>query len=85
MAAARAALGGVAKGGGTSASQEAVEEQRDAWVPTRVKTWPGWLSTAPAAVLHSGGAENRADELEEGEKDPNAISEISRDQNVKQR
>jgi hypothetical protein len=36
-------------------------------------------------VRHSGGAENRKDELEEGEKDPNAISEISKDQTVKQR
>ena len=35
-------------------------------------------------ALHSGG-ENRAKELEEEEKDPNIISEISRDQTVKQR
>jgi len=46
---------------------------------------PGWLSTAPATALHSGGGENRGKELEEGEKDPNTNSEISRDQTVKQR
>jgi len=35
-------------------------------------------------ALHSGG-ENRAKELEEGEKDSNENSKISRDQTVKQR
>ena len=35
-------------------------------------------------ALHSGG-ENRAKELEEGEKDLNEISKISRDQTIKQR
>ena len=35
-------------------------------------------------ALHSGG-ENRAKELEEGEKDLNEISEIFRDQTVKKR
>ena len=71
-------LGGVAKGGGTSAQQRAVEkEQRDAWAPVRSRTWPGWLSTAPATALHSGGAENRGNRLEEGDKDLNAISKLS--------
>ena len=41
---------------------------------------PRWAGGA----LHSGG-ENRAKELEEGEKDLNEISEISRDQTAKQR
>ena len=42
------------------------------------------LHGAGGGALHSGG-ENRAKELEEGEKDLNKISEISRDQTVKQR
>ena len=57
----------------------------DACAPARSKRGPGWLSTAPAMALHSGGGENRGKELEEGEKDLNKISEISRDQTVKQR
>ena len=60
------------------------EGQLDAWAPTRLKTWPGRLSTAPATALHSGGGENRGKELEEGEKDLNEIFEVSRDPNVKQ-
>jgi len=44
---------------------------------------PGWLSTAPATALHSGGAENRGEELEEREKGRFGISKNSRDLNVK--
>ena len=81
-----AALGGVAKGGGTSARPRAVEKhQCDAWKPARVETWPGGLSTVPAAVHCTAAARDRAEELEEGEKFLNEISEISRDQTVKQR
>ena len=46
--------GGAARRVGASAKQEG----------------PGWLSTAPAAALHSGGGENRASRLEEGDKGP---------------
>ena len=45
----------------------------------------GRPSTAVSALHCTAAARNRAGELEEGEKDPNAISEISRDQTVKQR
>ena len=73
------------RGAPARAKEGGGEHQCDAWKPARVKMWPGGLSTAPAGgALHSSG-ENRAKELEEGEKDPNEISEISRDQTVKQR
>jgi hypothetical protein len=86
----RAGCSGLSGVRGTQGAPERAKEgggehQCDAWKPARVKTWPGGLSTAPAGgALHSGG-ENRAKELEEGEKDPNIISEIFRDQTVKQR
>jgi len=54
VAAARAVLGGVARGEGTSARQEAVEEvQRDAWAPARSRRWPAGPPRR-AAALHSG-------------------------------
>ena len=61
------------------------------WRP-RGRLWARWGHVArggdspwrAGGALHSGG-ENRAKELEEGEKDLNKISEISRDQTVKQR
>ena len=53
------------------------EEQRDALALARSKRGPGWLSTAPATALHSGGAEKRGSRLEEGDKDLNAISKFS--------
>ena len=46
--------------------------------------WGGSSPRRAGGALHSGG-ENRAKELEEGEKDLNEISKISRDQTVKQR
>jgi len=65
VAAARAALGGVAKREGTSAQPRAVEEEQlDAWAPARCRTWPGRPSTAPATALHSGGGEKQRKELE---------------------
>ena len=57
----------------------------DAWAPARSKRGPGWLSMAPAAALCTAAAINRVEELEEGEKDLNENSKISRDQTVKQR
>ena len=80
----RAVLGGVARqgrlqreatgGGGGAARRVGASAKQEV---------AGWLSTAPAGgALHSCG-ENRAKELEGGEKDPNIISEISRDQTIK--
>ena len=68
--------GGSGLGGGAWHGREA---------PARSKRGPGWLSTTPAAVLCTAAARNRAGELKEGEKDPNTVSEISRDHTVKQR
>jgi hypothetical protein len=89
VAAARAALGSTGAHGrarrGTAQWQRAVGKLRsDAWA-SRQEVARGGSSPWPAGgALHSGG-ENRSKELEEGEKDPNEISEISRDQTVKQR
>ena len=44
----RGALARAKEGGG--------EHQCDAWKPVRVKTWPGGLSTAPAAALCTAAA-----------------------------
>ena len=83
-----AVLGGVAKGGGTSARPRAVEEeQRDAWAPARSKgevgvgrgrpRAAGGRRTAPAAREQRGrqGKEKR---------DLSAISKIFKDLIVKQ-
>ena len=67
-----AVLGGVAKGGGTSARPRAVEEeQRDAWAPARSRG--GWLAHHGGRAAHCTAAaaastENRAEGLEEGYK-----------------
>ena len=63
-----AALGGVAKGGG---------HQRKA------KGGGGGAARCVGASAKQDVGGNRAEELEEREKDPNVISEISRDQIVK--
>ena len=86
VAAAGGSLGCVARQGSTSASKggrwgasvRRVEASASQDVAGRA------LHGAGGGALHSGG-ENKAKELEEGEKDPNTISEISRDQTVKQR
>ena len=62
--------------GCSGATRGSHEEQEVAW---------GRPSTAASALHCTTAGRNRAGELEEGEKDPNAISEISRDQTVKQR
>ena len=78
-------LGGVAKGGSSSA--------RGKWVQgSRGDAWGGGETGVGLRPAQSGGGRRgtvgrrreRAEELEEGEKDPNEISEISRDQTVKQ-
>ena len=57
--------------------------RRDAWKPRGAGGGLGAaLHGGVGAALHSGGG-NRVGELEEWEKDPNAIFEISRDQTVK--
>ena len=85
VAAARAALGSVARQGGSSARKGGWWElRRDAW-KLAGRRWHG------EAVLHGGGRRytaqrrrGRAEELEEGEKGRFEISKISRDLNVKQ-
>ena len=70
---------------GTSARKEGGEEhQCDAW-RLAGRRWCGEVALhggRAGGALHSGG-ENRAKELEEGEKDLNEISKIARDQTVK--
>ena len=77
----RAALGGMAKGGGTSASQGGrwgAAGRRVARASRR--RWPPGRSTVVgAAPLSAGGVEQRASRLEEGDKDRFAISINSRD------
>ena len=54
----------------------------DAWASRQEVARGGGSPRRAGGALHSGG-ENRAKELEEGEKVPNEISEISRDQTIK--
>ena len=56
----------------------------DAWASWQEVARGGGSPRRAGGALHSGG-ENRAKLLEEGEKDLNEISKISRDQTVKQR
>ena len=89
MAATRAAQGSAGARGrarrGTTRWQRAVGMLRSYVRASRQEVARGGGSPRRAGgALHSGG-ENRAKELEEGEKDLNEISEISRDQTVKQR
>ena len=54
----------------------------DAWASRQEVARGGGSPRRAGGALHSGG-ENRAKELEEGEKDLNEISEFSRDQTIK--
>ena len=56
----------------------------DAWASRQEVARGGGSPRRAGGALHSG-SENRAKELEEGEKDLNKIFEISRDQTVKRR
>ena len=86
VAAARAALGSaerVARQGGSSARQRAVEKVgSDAWVPARSRRWPGWPSTARSVLNSGGGRRSRQASWRRGEKDLNTISKNSRDPTV---
>ena len=89
VAAARAALGsagacGRARRGIAQWQRAAGKLRSDAWASRQEVARGGSSPWRAGGALHSGG-ENRSKELEEGEKDPNEISEISRDQTVKQR
>ena len=83
------ALGSVGARGrarrGTARWQRAVGKLRsDAWASRQEVERGGGSPRRAGGALHSGG-ENKAKELEEGEKDLNKIFEISRDQTVKRR
>ena len=87
VAAARAALGTAGARGrarrGIARWQRAVGKLRsDAWASRQEVARGGGSPRRVGGALHSGG-ENRAKELEEGEKDLNEISEFSRDQTIK--
>ena len=79
-----AALGGVAKEGAPARAKEGGGElRRDAWASRQeVARGGGSPRRAGGAALHSG-SETEQRSWRKGEKDPNAISEISRDQTVK--
>ena len=87
VVAARAALGSAGARGrarrGTAQWQRAVGKLwTDAWASRKEVAWGGGSPRRAGGALHSGG-ENRAKELEEGEKDLNEISKISRDRTIK--
>ena len=85
VAAARAALGGMAKGGGTSVRPRAVEKLRsDAWAPARSRRGRAGSPRRRRVALHCTRRRDRVEGLEEGEKGRFEISKISRDLNAKQ-